>query len=165
MKKLTVLIDMDGVLVDFQSGIDWASEGEEYPEEIEEKYGGWDNVPSIFSKMTPMPGALEAFEKLANEHNVYIVSTAPWDNSSAWSDKRDWVVRHLGEAAEKRLILTHHKNLVRGDIIIDDRTKRGVAEHPGRHIHFGHDPFTGEVNEFPDWPSALAEVDQIAKSQ
>ena len=158
MKKLTILIDMDGVLVDFQSGIDC------FPEGTGEDFGGWDNVPTIFSCMQPMPGAIDAFRELAQHHDVYIVSTAPWANSTAWSDKRDWVVRHLGEAAEKRLILTHHKNLVRGDIIIDDRTKRGVAEHDARHIHFGRDPDTGELNEFPDWPSALAEVDRIACS-
>jgi 5'(3')-deoxyribonucleotidase len=157
MKRLTILIDMDGVLVDFQSGIDC------FPEGTGEDFGGWDNVPTIFSKMQPMPGAIEAFKKLASEHDVYIVSTAPWHNSTAWSDKRDWVVRHLGEAAEKRLILTHHKNLVRGDVIIDDRTKRGVAEHEAHHIHFGRDPDTGERNAHPDWASALSAVDRIAR--
>ena len=158
MKKLTILIDMDGVLVDFQSGINC------FPEGTGEDFGGWDNVPTIFSCMQPMPGAIDAFHELARRHDVYIVSTAPWANSTAWSDKRDWVVRHLGKAAEKRLILTHHKQLVRGDVIIDDRTKRGVAEHDARHIHFGRDPDTGELNEFPDWPSALAEVDRVARS-
>ena len=51
---------------------------------------------------------------------------------------------HLGDAAYKRLILTHHKDLNRGDYLIDDSVKNGVAEFRGTHIHFGSP-------EFPNW--------------
>jgi len=39
------------------------------------------------------------------------------------------------------VIITHKKNLVIGDYLIDDSLKNGAAEFPGRHIHFGSEEF------------------------
>ena len=139
----TLYIDMDNVLVDFKSAI------KTIPADILQKYeGNPDNVPGIFSKLQPMPGAIEAFTKLAQKYDVYILSTAPWNNPSAWTDKVLWVQKYLGEVAYKRLILSHHKNLCKGDYIIDDRTLHGVDVFDGEHIHFG-------TERFPDWGSVL----------
>ena len=139
----TLYIDMDNVLVDFKSAI------KTIPADILQKYeGNPDNVPGIFSKLQPMPGAIEAFTKLAQKYDVYILSTAPWNNPSAWTDKVLWVQKYLGEVAYKRLILSHHKNLCKGDYIIDDRTLHGVDIFDGEHIHFG-------TERFPDWGSVL----------
>ena len=77
---------MDGVLVDFQSGIDSLSDSDK--EMYKDRY---DEAPGIFSKMIPVDGALKAFEKLSKSFEVYILSTAPWDNPSAWTDKLLWV--------------------------------------------------------------------------
>ena len=82
--------------------------------------------------------------KLSGIFDTYILSTAPWENRTAWSDKLDWVKKHLGTPAYKRLILSHHKNLNDGDYLIDDRLKNGVDRFRGEHIHFGTD-------KFPDW--------------
>lgn len=60
-----------------------------------------------------------------------MLSTAPWHNPSAWSDKVKWIQHYFGEekgsALYKRLILSHHKNLNQGDYLIDDRTKMVLA--------------------------------------
>lgn len=137
-------VDMDNVLVDFESGINRLTDWEK------KKYvGRLDEVPGIFSRMEPMPGAVEAFKTLTKTYDVYILSTAPWENPTAWSDKVVWVKKYLGEDAYKRLILSHNKNLCAGDIIIDDRTKNGVDQFNGRHIHFGTDP------KFSCWDDVL----------
>ena len=138
-------IDMDGVLVDFQSGIDQISGSDR------EKFKpDFDDVPGIFSKMMPVDGAIESFEKLSKHFDVYILSTAPWKNSSAWSDKLNWVKKYLGEYAHKRLILSHNKNLNKGDYLIDDRTAHGVDRFAGEHIHFPSEQFKNwdEVVEY-----------------
>jgi len=123
-------------LVDFQSGID------QLPEKTKEEHkDNLDDVPGIFSLMNPMPNAIDSYHWLAKNFDTYILSTAPWNNPSAWTDKLLWVRKHLGDAAEKRLILSHHKNLLNGDYIIDDRTKRGVEHFEGEHIHFGQESF------------------------
>jgi 5'(3')-deoxyribonucleotidase len=98
--------------------------------------------------MEPMPGALEAYKELTILFDTYILSTAPWNNPSAWSDKLNWAKKYLGEFAYKRLILTHHKNLNRGDYLVDDRTKNGADQFVGKHIHFG-------TKDYPDWESVL----------
>jgi 5'(3')-deoxyribonucleotidase len=81
-------------------------------------------VPGIFGIMEPMSGAIAAYEILAEKFDTYILSTSPWENDTAASDKVRWVKKHLGEVAYKRLILSHHKHLNKGDYIIDDRTKK-----------------------------------------
>jgi len=138
MKKI-LYIDMDNVLVDFPSGI------EQLPLDIVQKYtDNLDEVPGIFSLMKPLSGAIEAFSVLADRFDTYILSTSPWENPSAWSDKVIWVKKYLGPQAHKRLILSHHKNLNIGDYLIDDRSKNGADKFTGEHIKFGSD-------RFPDW--------------
>lgn len=129
-------IDMDNVLVDFKSGLD------QIDAEILSKFEGrFDEIPGIFSLMKPMDGALKAFEVLSKNFDTYLLSTAPWQNPSAWSDKLLWVQKYLPNLAYKRLILTHHKNLNKGDFLVDDRIKNGVDKFKGEHIHFGKEPF------------------------
>ena len=137
-------VDMDNVLVDFPAGV------ATLPPDLRREYEGrLDEVPGIFARMPPLRGALEAFATLAARFDTYVLSTAPWENPSAWSDKLLWVQRHLGAAAKKRLILTHHKDLNLGDYMIDDRTKNGAEHFTGEHIHFG-------TPRFPDWDAVLS---------
>ena len=137
-------VDMDNVLVDFPSGIAQVSP------ELQAKYEDrLDEVPGIFGLMHPMPHAVDSYNYLSSHFDTYILSTAPWHNPSAWSDKLLWVQKYLGESAYKRLILSHHKNLNDGQYLIDDRTKNGADRFRGEHIHFGTD-------QFPDWPSVVA---------
>lgn len=135
---------MDNVLVNFQSGIDQLDE--KTKNEFKDRL---DEVPGIFSLMKPIDGAIEAFDYLSQHFDTYILSTAPWNNPSAWTDKLLWVKKYLGKNAYKRLILTHHKNLNKGDYLIDDRTKNGVDKFEGIHLHFG-------TEEFPDWYSIVS---------
>lgn len=58
-----------------------------------------DEVPGIFALMIPMPGAIEAFHELADLFDTYILSTAPWENPSAWSDKLLWAKKYIGKNA------------------------------------------------------------------
>ena len=131
-----IYIDMDNVIVDFKSGINKLSAFQK------QKYEGHlDDVPGIFSLMTPFEDAIESVEKLSKVYDTYLLSTAPWDNPSAWSDKLIWVKKYLGKVAYKRLILSHHKNLNKGNYLIDDRTKNGADKFEGEHIHFGQGVF------------------------
>jgi 5'(3')-deoxyribonucleotidase len=135
MKKI-LYVDMDNVLVDFPSGI------AKLDSETKDKYlDNYDDVPSIFSLMVPMKDAISSFNLLAEKYDTYILSTAPWKNPSAWSDKLEWVKKHLGEKAYKRLIISHHKDLNKGDYLIDDREKNGAKDFEGELILFGSEKF------------------------
>jgi 5'(3')-deoxyribonucleotidase len=143
MKKKTLYVDMDNVLVDFQSGLN------EIDDTIKDEYKGHvDDIPNIFSLMIPIAGAIEAFNLLAKHFDIYILTTAPWENPTALTDKRNWIKKYLPESGYKRLIITHHKNLNKGEYIIDDRLARGVDKFEGVHIHFG-------TPKYPDWESVV----------
>jgi 5'(3')-deoxyribonucleotidase len=141
MKRL--YFDMDGVLVDFQSGL--AQQDEKTLREYE---GREDEIPGIFGVMKPIDGAIEAVHRLSKHYDCYILSTAPWRNPSAWSDKVAWVTKYLDEVFHKRIIITHCKHLCKGDYLIDDRSKHGVTEFEGEWIHFGSE-------RFPNWDAVL----------
>jgi 5'-nucleotidase len=142
MKKI-LYVDMDNVLVDFPSGINQIS-----PQLQLEYEGRLDEVPGIFSLMEPLEDAISAFETLSDHYDTYILSTSPWENPTAWSDKLLWVKKHLGESAYKRLILSHNKHLNHGDYLIDDRLANGADRFQGELIQFG-------TEHFPNWDSVM----------
>ena len=138
-----VFIDMDNVLVDFQSGLDQVSE------EVKAEYAGrLDEIPGLFGKMKPMEGAIEAVHELQKHYDLFILSTAPWKNPSAWSDKVEWVTKYLDDVFHKKMVITHRKDLCQGDYLIDDRGKNGTSEFGGEWIHFGSEMF-------PNWNDVL----------
>jgi 5'-nucleotidase len=143
MEKKIVYVDMDNVLVDFKSGID------KIDQDTFTKFDNrLDEVPGIFSLMTPMEDAIESYEKLCSNFDTYILSTSPWENPTALNDKLNWVKKYLGNLAYKRLILSHHKHLNHGDYLIDDREKNGADKFTGELILFGGD-------KFPDWKAVM----------
>lgn len=144
-----IFFDMDNVLVDFHSGLDQVSE------EVKAKYADdgtgkphYDDIPGLFGLMKPMPGAIEAARELEKHYEVYILSTAPWNNPSAWADKVAWVTKYLDDVFHKKLFLSHRKDLCKGDYLIDDRGDHGANVFDGEWIEFGS-------SRFPNWKSVL----------
>ena len=130
-----VYVDMDNVLVDFETGLAQVSD------EIKQEFEGR-------LLMKPMPGAIDAMHELQKHYDLFILSTAPWKNPSAWSDKVKWVTQYLDDVFHKRMVITHRKDLCQGDYLIDDRGKNGTSEFSGEWIEFGSE-------KFPDWNSVL----------
>lgn len=143
MNKKILYFDMDNVLVDFSSAFTKLDN-----KTLKSFEGRFDEIPGIFAFMDPLKGALDAYHILSKRFDTYILSTAPWENSSAWSDKLNWVKKHLGNRAYKRLILSHNKHLNLGDYLIDDRTANGAGQFTGEHIQFGS-------VRFPTWDSVV----------
>lgn len=146
MKKI-IYIDMDGTLVDFLGGV------EAQPSDIQEAYKGHpDDIPGLFGTLKPIPGALEAvrklYDRLKDEYDLYILSTAPWKNPSAWADKISWIQRYIPDIFTKKVVLCHDKNLLIGDYLIDDRTSHGAETFHGKFIQLGKEPY-------PDWNAIL----------
>ena len=142
-QKKIVYVDMDGVLVDFNSGVS------KFGTDVLASYEGqYDNIPGVFSKMDPMPGAIEAFESLQEKYDVYVLTTAPWRNETALQDKKDWLKKYLGDLIKKKVIFCHRKDFLRGDYLIDDR---GVPGFQGKQLLFGS-------QEYPDWDSVKKEL-------
>ncbi|HWK20961.1 MAG TPA: hypothetical protein VNR37_09385 [Microbacteriaceae bacterium] len=148
MARKILYIDLDNTLADFDGRL------ADLSPEIRAHYEGrFDHIPGVYSLLKPMPGAVAAYRELARLYDTYILSTAPWANPTAWTDKLQWVQLVFGaEEADpvyKRLIITHHKDLNVGDYLVDDQPAHGAAEFTGEWLHFG------EGRPYPDWSSVV----------
>ena len=138
MSKEIVYVDMDGVLVDFPSSINDVvpSLREKCRSWVEEdpENNDWTDFDGLFASLPPKEGIQEAIDRLEVRFQVYLLSTAPWKNHSSLSDKRRWIAQHLPNLPEKRLILSHRKDLNRGRYLIDDRPANGTVIDSSRGI-------------------------------
>jgi 5'(3')-deoxyribonucleotidase len=151
MNKKILYLDMDGVVADFEKRIGELSPDLKNFESFEDQELLSDKIdqicfanPELYHDLPPIEGAVAAVEKLSGLYDLYFLSTAMWDLPQSFTGKRIWIARHFEIIGRKRLILTHRKDLLLGDFLVDDRLKNGAAEFQGEHIHFG-------TEKFPDW--------------
>mgnify|MGYP000185639297 FL=1 len=138
--KTIIYVDMDHVLCDYEAG--FAKHQARYPAETYPQ-----SQPGLYIGLAPMPGAIETYLWL-HEHPetaVFILTAPSIKNPHCYSEKRQWVEKHLGMGVGKNLIITPHKPLNRGDYLIDDKTAgKGQDCFDGQLILFGS-------KAFPDW--------------
>lgn len=72
--------------------------------------------------MLPLPGAVDAIKRIDMRHDVYFV-TAPFCpyHHTWYNDRQWWFVEHFNKRLSRKIIFTHCKELVRGDVFIDDK--------------------------------------------
>ena len=156
--KEVVWIDMDGVLVDFGLHVENTIANNTF---LRESYKGrYDHIPGIFRNPPPIEGAIEAVKKLAEsgKYELYIATAAPWGNPSSAMDKRFWIEEHFGDLFRKKMVITHLKNMLRGDYLIDDRTANGAGEFEGELLQFGWSYETETFSKYPNWDSILQKL-------
>uniref|UniRef100_A0A0K8S112 5'(3')-deoxyribonucleotidase, cytosolic type n=1 Tax=Crotalus horridus TaxID=35024 RepID=A0A0K8S112_CROHD len=160
--SLRVLVDMDGVLSDFEGGLlrDFVASYPEEPhvelaqrkgflaldqyrrlrEDLGEKIASVYESPGFFLSLQPIPGAIEAMHEMNEMPNtdVFICTSPIRKYEYCISEKYRWVAQHLGPNFVGRLILTRDKTVVSADLLIDDKdTIKGVEPNPSwEHILF-----------------------------
>lgn len=155
MNKQIVYIDMDGVIVDFKYEIDLHFERD--PRLIIDFKDNPDEIPGIFKNPKPVEGAIESILKLSEhgQYDLFIATSATWGNIESAMHKREWIERHFGDLFKKKMIITHRKDLLLGDYLIDDRDANGAKDFRGELIPFGWAYETETWNKYPTWEDVL----------
>ena len=151
IKRLRIYVDMDGTICDIKSAYRKVLENPK--NELEKKYP--QSRIGLFVNLDPIPGAIESMEELQKNHDVWILTRPSFKNINSYSEKAEWVLKHLGYEMQKKLILCPDKSLVKGDVLIDDMTMDGQTEFEGIFIHFG-------TEKFPNWKSVMEYVKTLS---
>lgn len=163
-KRDIVLIDLDGVLADFDGATQKFLE-QHHPEipiaERKNFYYRYDypdpaHVAIIdtlhasrhfFRDLPLIEGALEGWQHVIELGYEPRVCSSPL-HSNEWckDEKLDWIERHLGEKAVQTAIITSTKELAEGIALIDDRPEIKNADKASwQHIVFGQ-PYNQQVD-------------------
>ncbi len=135
-KELTVLVDIDGTLNDFQNhffatldriGIPFdASKSDTYYMERCIRGRGKKSImnsifkdPEFWLTVPVLDNAKEGLEYLNRTYTVWIV-TSPWDEQNK-ETKLQWMRREFPFIDSKQIIFSHNKWELKGDIIIEDK--------------------------------------------
>jgi 5'(3')-deoxyribonucleotidase len=83
-------------------------------------------TPGFCLELSVYPGAVAAVRRLAGRHSILWVTT-PSEHNPTWrQDRQRWLARHFGELGAS-LVQTSDKQLVDGDLLVDDRPENCAA--------------------------------------
>ena len=135
MEKLRILVDLDDVLNNLlDCWVDLLNEKYElcanaqdlkiwnvqglYPTLTEEEVYQPIYETEIWDMLSPRPTSVEYLEKLVEEgHDVLIVTASVYQTLPA---KMDWFFANFPFLSWENVIITRRKQLIRGDVLIDD---------------------------------------------
>jgi 5'-nucleotidase len=185
MKDMTMILDMDGVIVNTIEGfesrlMEMFPEVEPvpyeklstfyienlYPEEHREKIAKVWESEGLFYGLKPLPGAIEAIEEIRRRVKDVVICTSPRIESKyCVQEKYEWVRENLNQDWLKRLIIAKDKTRIQGDILIDDKPKiRGERIPSWEQVLYTH-PWNSEVTHlrrltWENWEEILIELRQ-----
>ena len=143
MKKI-IYVDMDGVISNF----DKAAKEEAVKAGVEKLTRP--DLKVDFRNLELIPGAQNALLKLNQDFDIFIATTPPWTRPKVWGEKREWIGEHF-PWLKRKMVLTHRKDLLIGDILIDDSRWRGQPDFKGEWFWFNKDWDTKNWDACLEW--------------
>jgi 5'-nucleotidase len=184
LSPTVVLLDMDGVLVDWDAGFraEWQKFGHKDSDidrttsyfmedcvapELRGAALAVINQPHFFRDLPPMPGAVEAVREMLEAGFDLYICTSPLDtNPTCCQDKLEWVRKYLGDLMPMtKVVMSRDKTLMIGDVLIDDKPEvKGKMSGVWEHIIFDA-PYNKEVqgdrlrmDTWTEWRRVLAQL-------
>lgn len=183
MKKLTIFVDMDDTIEQLLKA--WVIEANQrYGYSVScDEVTDWDvtlafpgltmeqvyeipTLPGFWKDVDPVPGAAEALQHfMAEGHDVYIVTATPYE--SVPEKMNDCLFKLFPFLKWDQLIITFHKQLLQGDVLIDD----GVHNLEGGSYtkvlmtaphNRSYDAEANGMIRVNNWSEAIAVVDRLA---
>lgn len=170
------LIDMDGVIVDFEGHVyeQWERKypsmplvprhervnfyiDHDHPDDHRARLRKIMCAPGAFYNSPPFEGVREYLNQLVEFGEVFICTSPMLSNKTCMQDKMYWIERHLGEEWQDRVVITKDKTTVRGTWLVDDRPSvEGVLVPTWQHIVFGQ-PYNVNVEgcRVDGWPELI----------
>lgn len=156
---MRILVDMDGVLVNFEQGFldEWRKQHPEkvfvpiekkksfyheddYPEEFKDLVKAISLGHNFYGNLKPIPGAIDALKKMkAMGHEVFICTSPSVTSKTCVQNKFDWIGEHMGAEWKHQIVLTKDKTVVNGDILIDDKPRVDGVEGRPSWVHVLYD--------------------------
>lgn len=153
---MIILVDMDGVIADFEGDFIrlWKAEHpdkeyidikdrqgfylkSQYPKEyhslVEEIY----YAPGFYKNLPIYDGCKDALKRMTGEGHIVYLCTSPMipQFHNCVLEKYEWVEKHLGTEWVRKLIMAADKTMVKGDILIDDRPEiKGAIKPEWEHV-------------------------------
>ena len=164
---MVVFVDMDEVIADtYGAHIERFNErygagltkekcmgGEVWHQVPEHREAIWKHYyePGFFRNLDPIPHSRDVLEELSSKHAVYIASAAMQFPNSL-KEKHEWLDEHFPFIHWRNRILCGDKHILRGDILIDDRS-HNLQHFEGRSILFTspHNIHTEGFERVRDW--------------
>ncbi len=177
---MRVLVDMDGVIADFERGfldsyrnahpnrpfIPLADRTsfyirDQYTKELRELVEGVYNTPGFYRNLPLIEGSVDALrEMVLGEHKVYICTAPLFSNPTCLQDKFDWMLKNFGKDLTKKMIIAEDKTVIHADILIDDRPEvMGVQVPSWEHVLYTQ-PYNSHVSfkrrlTWKDWKDII----------
>ena len=159
-RNKVVLVDMDGVIADFELGFQQAfsrTHPDLIPVPLDQRtkhYIGDDYIkynpsittselvelffqPGFFRNLPVIEGAVQAVRMLEDNYTVFICTSPLRKYKNCVLEKFEWLEEHFGVDLTSKVVLTRDKTLVRGHVLIDDNPDiKGCMNPPWRHVLF-----------------------------
>jgi 5'-nucleotidase len=185
---MLVLLDMDGVLADFETGFlnHWLrlhpEKGhvpiaerksfyidDDYPEAHRSFVGSIFERERFYAELPPIAGAIAGLRAMqAAGHEVRICTSPLTAYRYCVPEKYEWVERHIGADFIPNVMITKDKTLVAGDVLVDDRPEvKGWRKPDWVHVLYDQ-PYNRERNAprmtWGNWRETLASLPTAGSS-
>jgi len=178
LAPIVVLLDMDGTVVDWDSGFRqaWANRSvidrtKSYamedcvPAEFREEAKQVMMSPGFFRHLPAFPNAIKEVIKMEQAgFQIWFCTSPLLGHPTCCQEKLEWIQEHFGEEYVKRVILCQDKTTVRGDILVDDKPTITGLHNPTWQQCIFNAPYNQaqtdlpRMSEWSDWETPLKKV-------